>query len=45
MDDPGLARRLGAAARERMAREFSLAANVRRFEALYEALASRTGVR
>jgi glycosyltransferase involved in cell wall biosynthesis len=44
MDDPGLARRLGAAARERMAREFSLEANVRRFEALYETLAGRAGV-
>jgi glycosyltransferase involved in cell wall biosynthesis len=45
MDDPELARRLGAAARERMAREFSLAANVRRFETLYEALASRGRMR
>lgn len=45
MDDPELARRLGAAARERMAREFSLAANVRRFESLYERLARRTGMR
>lgn len=44
LDDPALARRLGAAARERMAREFSIEANVRRFEALYGALASRTSV-
>jgi glycosyltransferase involved in cell wall biosynthesis len=43
IDDPGLARRLGTAARERMAREFSIEANVRRFEALYDALAGRTG--
>ena len=43
MDVPGLARRLGAAARERMAREFSVEANVRRFEALYQTLASQTG--
>jgi len=42
IDDPSLARRLGAAARERMAREFSVEANVRRFETLYDALA-RTG--
>ena len=41
LDDPALARRLGVAARERMAREFSIEANVRRFEALYEALATR----
>lgn len=39
IDDPALARRLGAAARERMAREFTVEANVRRFEALYDALA------
>jgi glycosyltransferase involved in cell wall biosynthesis len=43
MDVPGLARRLGGAARERMARDFSLEANVRRFEALYQMLASRAG--
>ena len=41
LDDPALARRLGGAARERMAREFSIETNVRRFEALYEALAKR----
>jgi glycosyltransferase involved in cell wall biosynthesis len=41
LDDPARARRLGAAARTRMAREFSIEANVRRFEALYEALATR----
>ena len=41
LDDPALARRLGGAARERMAREFSIETNVRRFEALYEALAMR----
>jgi glycosyltransferase involved in cell wall biosynthesis len=41
LDDPALARRLGAAARERMARHFSVEANVRRFEALYETLAAR----
>jgi glycosyltransferase involved in cell wall biosynthesis len=38
-DEPALARRLGAAARARMARSFSIEANVRRFEALYAALA------
>jgi glycosyltransferase involved in cell wall biosynthesis len=41
LDDPALARRLGGAARERMAREFSIETNVRRFEVLYEALAKR----
>jgi glycosyltransferase involved in cell wall biosynthesis len=41
LDDPALARRLGDAARKRMASEFSIEANVRRFEALYEALATR----
>ena len=40
LDDPALARRLGAAARERMARHFSPEANIRRFEALYETLAA-----
>jgi glycosyltransferase involved in cell wall biosynthesis len=40
LDDPGLARRLGAAARERMARAFSVEANVQRFEALYARLAA-----
>src|SRR5262245_24876763 len=40
LDDPTLARRLGAAARERMARAFSIEANVRRFEALYARLAT-----
>ncbi len=38
LDDPPLARRLGAAARARMAREFSIEANVRRFETLYTRL-------
>ena len=38
MDAPELARRLAAAARDRMARSFSIEANVRRFEALYETL-------
>jgi glycosyltransferase involved in cell wall biosynthesis len=41
LDDPALARYLGAAARERMARLFSIESNVRRFEALYAALATR----
>jgi glycosyltransferase involved in cell wall biosynthesis len=41
LDDPALARRLGAAARARMARSFSIESNVRRFEALYAALATR----
>jgi glycosyltransferase involved in cell wall biosynthesis len=40
LDDPALARRLGIAARDRMAREFSIEANVRRFEELYAALAT-----
>jgi glycosyltransferase involved in cell wall biosynthesis len=40
LDDPALARRLGAAARARMASEFSIEANVRRFESLYAALAA-----
>jgi glycosyltransferase involved in cell wall biosynthesis len=44
MDAPGLARRLGAAARERMACSFSIEANVRRFEALYAALAGSGSV-
>jgi glycosyltransferase involved in cell wall biosynthesis len=43
LDKPVLARRLGAAARDRMARSFSVEANVRRFEALYAALACRGG--
>jgi glycosyltransferase involved in cell wall biosynthesis len=42
LDDPGLARRLGAAARERMARLFSIEANVRRFEDLYTMLVTPT---
>jgi glycosyltransferase involved in cell wall biosynthesis len=41
LDDPALARRLGNAARERMASEFSIEANVRRFESLYTRLATR----
>jgi glycosyltransferase involved in cell wall biosynthesis len=41
LDDPALARRLGNAARERMASEFSIEANVRRFESLYTQLATR----
>lgn len=41
LDDPALGLRLGAAARERMAREFSVETNVRRFEALYGTLAAR----
>jgi glycosyltransferase involved in cell wall biosynthesis len=40
MDSPALARRLGLAARDRMARSFSIEANIRRFEALYAALAT-----
>jgi glycosyltransferase involved in cell wall biosynthesis len=44
LEDPALARRLGAAARDRMARSFSIEANVRRFETLYADLArGRTG--
>lgn len=41
VDDPALGRRLGAAARDRMARLFTVQANVERFEALYTALATR----
>jgi glycosyltransferase involved in cell wall biosynthesis len=45
LDDPALARRLGAAARERMARFFSVEANVRQFEALYTRLATQAAGR
>jgi glycosyltransferase involved in cell wall biosynthesis len=38
LESPELAARLGAAARERMRRLFSIEGNVRRFEALYTAL-------
>jgi glycosyltransferase involved in cell wall biosynthesis len=41
LDDPALGRRLGAAARERMATSFTIEANIRRFETLYETLAAR----
>ena len=39
MDSPALARRVGSAARDRMARSFSIEANVQRFEALYATVA------